>query len=199
MLAASVWLAYEGLGRGPLGVLAGAVVGAISILAVRRFLSLDEHPAVFAEMSGLDARKGLLIVGVMTAHSLAEGVGVGVAFGGGADLGLVIALAIAVHNIPEDLAISLVLVPPGVGPGKAAFWIIFSSLPQPLIAVPALIFVEAFETLLPYGLGFAAGAMVWMVFAELLPDARKDISDRVTVAVLTLSAASMMAFQLLLS
>lgn len=199
MLAASIWLAYEGLGRGPLGVLAGAVVGAVSILAVRRFLSLDEHPAVFAEMSGLDARKGLLIVGVMTAHSLAEGVGVGVAFGGGADLGLVIALAIAVHNVPEGLAISLVLVPRGVSPGKAAFWSVFSSLPQPLMAVPAFIFVEAFETLLPYGLGFAAGAMVWMVFAELLPDARKDASDRVIVAVLALSAASMMVFQILLS
>jgi zinc transporter ZupT len=67
------------------------------------------------------------------------------------------------------------------------------------MAVPAFMFVEAFETLLPYGLGFAAGAMVWMVFAELLPDARKDASDRIILAVLTLSAASMMAFQLLLS
>jgi zinc transporter ZupT len=199
MLAASVWLAYEGLGRGMLGVSVGATAGAVSILAVRRYLNVDEHPAVFAGMSGLDARKGLLIVGVMTAHSLAEGVGVGVAFGGGADLGLVIALAIAVHNIPEGLAISLVLVPRGVSPGKAALWSIFSSLPQPLMAVPAFMFVEAFETLLPYGLGFAAGAMVWMVLAELLPDARKDASDRIILAVLTVSAASMMAFQLLLS
>ncbi|WP_047865723.1 ZIP family metal transporter [Rubrobacter aplysinae] len=199
MLAASVWLAYEGLGRGMLGVLVGAAVGAISILAVRRYLGLDEHPAVFAGMSGLDARKGLLIVAIMTAHSLAEGVGVGVAFGGGEDLGVIIALAIAVHNIPEGLAISLVLVPRGVSPGKAAFWSIFSSLPQPLMAVPAFMFVEAFETLLPYGLGFAAGAMVWMVFAELLPDARKDAPDRTILVVLAVSAASMMAFQLLLS
>lgn len=111
MLAAGGGLVYEGAGYGLAAVLAGAVAGVASIAAVRRFLSLDEHPAVFAEMSGLDARKGLLIVGVMTAHSLAEGVGVGVAFGGGAELGVVIALAIAVHNVPEGLAISLVLVP----------------------------------------------------------------------------------------
>lgn len=199
MLAASIWLAYEGLGRGPVGVLVGVMVGMVSVVAVRRLLSFDEHSAVFAGMSGLDARKGLLIVGVMTAHSLAEGVSIGVAFGGGSELGVVIALAIAIQNILEGLAISLVLVPRGLGPGKAALWSVFSSLPQPLMAVPAFLFVEAFKALLPYGLGFAAGAMVWMVFTELLPDARKDTSNRVILAVLTLSAVSMVAFQILLS
>ena len=64
-------------------------------------------------LRGEDARRGLLIVGVMTVHSAAEGIGVGAAFGGGATFGLVIAIAIAIHNIPEGLAISLVLVPRG--------------------------------------------------------------------------------------
>lgn len=113
MLAASLGLGYEGALRGPLGVAVGAAVGLAFIVLVRRFLSSDEHPAVFAGMGGLDARKGLMIVGVMTAHSFTEGVGVGVSFGGGADLGLFITLAIAVHNVPEGLAISLVLVPRG--------------------------------------------------------------------------------------
>ena len=136
MLAASLGLAYEGALRGPLG--GGRGRGRLAfIVLVRRFLSSDEHPAVFAGMGGLDARKGLLIVGVMTAHSFTEGVGLGVSFGGGADLGLFITLAIAVHNIPEGLAISLVLVPRGVGVGRAAFWSVFSSLPQPLMALPA--------------------------------------------------------------
>jgi zinc transporter ZupT len=80
---------------------------------VRRLLSVEEHPAVFAGQGGLDARKGLLIVGVMTTHSFTEGVGFGVSFGSGTDLGLFITLAIAVHNIPKGLAISLVLVPRG--------------------------------------------------------------------------------------
>ena len=197
MLAASVGLVYEGLGYGLAEVLAGAVIGLIFVFAVRRILSLDDHPAIFAGMSALEARKALLLVGVMTAHSAAEGVGVGVAFGGGADLGLFIALAIAVHNIPEGLAISLALVPRGVGVAKSAFWSIFSSLPQPLLAVPAFVFVESFGALLPYGLGFAAGAMVWMVFAELLPDARKDAPDRLVAATLALCTLAMIAFQML--
>lgn len=73
MLAASLGLAYEGAGRDLSGVLSVSAIGVASVAAVRRLISLDEHPAVFTGMSGLDARKGLLIVGVMTAHSLAEG------------------------------------------------------------------------------------------------------------------------------
>jgi ZIP family zinc transporter len=197
MLAASLVLAFEGASRGFFGVLVGAAAGLIMIALVRRLLSAEEHPAVFAGMGGLDARKGLLIVGVMTAHSFTEGVALGASFGGGADLGLFITIAIAVHNIPEGLAISLVLVPRGVSVGRAALWSVFSSLPQPLVAVPAFLFVDAFGPLLPYGLGFAAGAMTWMVFAELLPDARRDASDRLVAPIVALSFAAMVAFQLL--
>ena len=58
----------------------------------------------------------------MTLHSFTEGVGVGAAFGSGKELGLAIAIAIAVHNIPEGLAISLVLVPRGASVKSAAGW-----------------------------------------------------------------------------
>ena len=47
---------------------------------------------------------------------------------------------------------------------------VISSLPQPIVAVPAYLFVEWFTFLLPIGLGCAAGTMIWMVFAELIPD-----------------------------
>ena len=67
------------------------------------------------ELRGADARKALLIMGVMTAHSAAEGVGVGVSFVETERLGLTMATVIAIHNIPEGLAIALVLVPRGVG------------------------------------------------------------------------------------
>ncbi len=50
------------------------------------------------------------------------------------------------------------------------------SMPQPLVAVPSFVFVNAFRALLPLALGFAAGCMVWMVFAELLPDALEGAS-----------------------
>ena len=138
----------------------------------------------------------MLIVGVMTVHSVAEGVGVGASFGGGDAFGLLIALAIAVHNIPEGFAISLVLVPRGTRVRSAAAWSIFSSLPQPLMAVPAYLFVEQFDALLPVGLGFAAGAMIWMAAAELLPDALAH-STRRTVALDTgLAFAAMLGLQL---
>jgi zinc transporter ZupT len=147
----------------------------------------------------LDSRKALLLVGIMTVHSFAEGVGVGVSFGGGEALGLFITLAIAVHNIPEGLAISLVLVPKGVSALKAAWWSVFSSLPQPLMAVPAFLFVETFKSVLPFGLGFAAGAMIWLAVAEILPEALEDAPASSVATALTLSVAAMVAFQFLLS
>ena len=198
MLAASFGLLYEGVNYDLFRTLAGALLGLGFIVAARRLLRQDEHPAVFAGMGGLDARKGLLIVGVMTVHSFTEGISIGVSFGGGQALGLFISVALAVHNVPEGLAISLVLVPRGVSVARAAWWSVFSSLPQPLMAVPAFLFVELFRPLLPYGLGFAAGAMIWMVFSELVPDALEEASSDLVAVVLTASVVAMVAFQVLI-
>jgi zinc transporter, ZIP family len=198
MLAASFGLIYEGIYHGLMRTSAGALLGLGFIVLARRLLRQEEHPAVFASMSGLDARKALLIVGIMTLHSFTEGVGIGVSFGGGQALGVFISLALAVHNVPEGLAISLVLVPRGVGWVRAALWSVFSSLPQPLMAVPAFLVVETFRPLLPYGLGFAAGAMIWMVFSELVPDALEEASSNLVAVVVTLSVVAMVAFQVLI-
>jgi len=141
------------------------------VRVTERYLEHD-HGHTMGSLRGEDARRALLIVGVMTVHSAAEGIGVGAAFADGSTLGLLIAIAIAVHNIPEGLAISLVLVPRGASVGAAAGWSVFSSLPQPLVAPFAYLFVEQFRSVLPAGLGFAAGAMLWMVWSELLPDLR---------------------------
>ena len=168
MLAASGLLFYEAVSGGIVETAVGAVVGISFVAIASRVLSArkDVH---FGMLGGADARRALLLVGVMTVHSFAEGVGVGVSFGDGDSLGLVTALAIAVHNIPEGLAISLVLVPRGIGVLRAAGWSIVSSLPQPLVAVPAFLFVTTFSALLPAGLGFAGGAMLWMVAAQMVP------------------------------
>ena len=170
MLAASVGLLVEGVARSGSLTAVGLVIGALFVVAASRVVG--EAPAArLGELRGSDARKGLLIVGVMTAHSAAEGIGIGAAFGDTRSFGLVIAVAIAVQNIPEGLAISSVLVPRGSSVRSAAWWSVLSSLPQPILAVPAFLFVEQFTTVLPVGLGFAAGAMFWMVARELLPEA----------------------------
>ena len=197
MLAASAVLVWEGGQRGIVGTVVGAALGVVAIGVARRLIGDHEHLEIGA-LRGADASKAVLIVGVMTVHSFAEGIAVGVSFGGGDALGLFIAIAIAVHNIPEGLAISLVLVPRGASVAAAAGWSIVSSLPQPVMALPAFAFVEVFDPLLPYGLGFAAGAMAWMVVAELLPEARENAStQRVGVAV-GLSFAAMLALQAVL-
>jgi zinc transporter ZupT len=121
---------------------------------------------------------------------------VGVSYGGGEKLGLLITLAIAIHNIPEGLAISLVLVPRGATVRSAAGWSVFSSLPQPLIAPLAYLFVEQFKPFLPVGLGFAAGAMIWMVFSELLPEAIHDAPRRALALSGGLSFLAMLGVQI---
>jgi len=196
MLGASFGLVAEGTGYGRGETLAGALLGVLFILATQRFLGeQDGHDMVFEAASGEGARKMLLILIVMTVHSFAEGIAVGVSFGGGITLGAVITIAIALHNVPEGVAISAVLRPRGVSVARCAGWSVFSSLPQPLMAVPAFLFVETFRFALPYGLGFAAGAMVFMVLVELLPEAYEH-GDRAQVATLaTASAVAMVLFQ----
>lgn len=170
MLAASAVLLMEGVPNGPGLTAAGAIVGVVAVVLAQRVLSRHDDLQIGA-LEGADARRAILIVGVMTAHSFAEGIGVGVAYGGGEALGLFITAAIALQNVPEGLAIALVLVPSGVSVWKAAGWAVVSSLPQPIFAVPAFMAVEVFSQALPFGLGFAAGAMVAMALADLLVDA----------------------------
>jgi len=198
MAAASLSLFLEGIDRSSARAFLGVLAGAVFVLAVSRRLHAPGHAHDFGSLRGDDAVKAVLIVAVMTAHSVAEGVGVGAAFGGGETLGLLITVAIAVHNIPEGLAISLVLVPRGASVRSAAGWSIFSSLPQPLLAVPAFLFVDAFAGLLPAALGFAAGAMVWMVFRELVPEALKQASAPAVAATSGVAFALMLAFQIAL-
>ena len=169
MLAASAALLIEGASRNTFRTGVGAIVGALFVIAATR--AVGNGPAMhLGRLRGADARKALLIVGVMTAHSAAEGVG-----------------------------ISLVLVPRGSRVGEAAWWSVFSSLPQPLLALPAFLFVEQFTAILPAGLGFAAGAMIWMVGREVLPEALAQGPRRLVVADAAIAFALMLALQLRLA
>ena len=112
MLGASASLIIEGADRSVPRVIVGLAAGAAFVLAMQQLFSRIGTPEV-GQLVGADARKAALIIAVMTAHSAAEGVGVGASFGGGDALGLAITIAIALHNIPEGVTISLVMVPRG--------------------------------------------------------------------------------------
>ena len=110
----------------------------------------------------------------------------GVSFAHSDRLASVITMGLALHNIPEGLAISLVLVRRGVSPLHCALWSIASSLPQPIMAIPALLSVQLFSEILPWGLGFACGAMLAVSLDELIPEARTDLRTRDVFIITTL-------------
>ncbi len=200
MLTASFQLIHEGLRYSMSRSVLGVVLGLVLVLLGQRIIQARSEQGGFSVgmLQGASAAQALLIIGVMTLHSFAEGIGVGVAYGDGFGFGLFMTLAIAIHNIPEGIAISLVLIPKGVSVWHAAWWSVFSSLPQPLIAVPAFLFVEIFEPFLPVGLGLAAGAMIWMSISEIIPEALEKAPKEEVATALTLSVAAMTIFQILI-
>jgi len=199
MLGASIGLVWEGAQYDipKLGI--GMLLGLVLVVFAHKLLESRGGDFHIGNVNGADAISMLLIVGVMTVHSFAEGVGVGVSWGDGNAFGVLISAAIAVHNIPEGLAISLVLIPRGTSVWKAAGWSVFSSVPQPIMAVPAFLFVLAFRPFLPVGLGLAAGAMFWMVFSEMLPEALEELPKSVVFPTVAVAIAGMLAFQAVLS
>jgi ZIP family zinc transporter len=184
MMAASVFgLIPEGLNAGPWTTVAvGLVAGGLLVLVANDLLmDADIDSRTYEEA---DFKKLVLILGVLTVHSFPEGIAIGVSF---AELNLAsgiplfgftvpalaiaMTIAISIHNIPEGVAISIPLRTMGVAEWKMVWWSIFSSLPQPLGAVIAFGFVQLAEPLLPAGFGFAAGAMIYLVLSEFIPDA----------------------------
>lgn len=118
MLVASIGLVYEGVTIEDVSltyvrVLAGAVAGGILVYYSQKLLNNRDDDYSIGKVRGADAIKMIMILGIMTVHSFAEGIGVGVSFGDSHTFGAFISIAIAIHNIPEGLAISLIFIPRG--------------------------------------------------------------------------------------
>jgi ZIP family zinc transporter len=184
MIAASVFgLIQEALLEGtPAQILAGMALGVVLVVVANEIiLDAEIDPREYEEA---DFKKLVLILGILTVHSFPEGIAVGVSF---ADLGLegglmilgvsvpllavFMTIAISIHNIPEGTAISIPLRSMGVSEWRMIWWAVFSSLPQPIGAVIAFVFVRVAREFLPFGFGFAAGAMIFLVLTEFVPEA----------------------------
>jgi ZIP family zinc transporter len=186
MVSASVFgLIMEGLAEGTIiEIVPGLLAGVVLVIASHHVISGAEvNPKQYEQA---DYKKLVLILGILTVHSFPEGVAIGVSF---ADLGLASAdgiallgmsvpllaifmtIAISIHNVPEGIAISIPLRSMEVSNWRMVWWAIFSSLPQPIGAVLAFLFVRVAHEFLPFGFGFAAGAMIYLVLTEFIPEA----------------------------
>jgi ZIP family zinc transporter len=201
MLAAAVFsLLVPGLERGGVAeVVAGFGVGALALATFDALLP-HLHPR-FAEAGSEHGhggpgarRRAALLVGALTIHNVPEGVAVGVAFAaGGTQLGIPIALAIGIQNVPEGFAAAAPLVEAGGKRRLAAGVAAITGLVEPPAALVAYAAFHAAEVLLPASLGFAAGAMVYVVVDEIVPESHLRGNERLATLSLVVGFALMMA------
>mmetsp|Transcript_8923 Transcript_8923/g.23191 ORF Transcript_8923/g.23191 Transcript_8923/m.23191 type:complete len:268 (-) Transcript_8923:228-1031(-) len=203
MLAASAGMlreAHDHCGFADWQTLVGLVIGGLFIKTSEaqfedeKEAGIAEFRSIFAERTHM--KRALLIFVVMFVHSMAEGVAVGVSFDRQLDasFGFYVTMLLAIHNVPEGLVVGLSLVPRGVSAGRAAVIAILTSIPQPLMAIAAFHFVGLFASLVPVGLAFAAGAMIYVSVKELY-DATSDLGRGKTVATTASSFATMLVVQ----
>jgi ZIP family zinc transporter len=188
MIAASCWsllvpaMAIGGVGPAVLGLLVGAGV----LFALDKALPhlhpefpLEAHP----EGPTVAWRRPLLLFLAITLHNIPEGLAVGVAYGSGdAIAATALAIGIGLQNIPEGLAIALPLRREGMNRWKAFFYGQLSAAVEPFAGVAGAALMLLVSALLPYAMAFAAGAMIYVVIEELIPEtARSGTIDIATL------------------
>lgn len=157
-----------------LGLLMGAVFLALMdrITPHIHFISGPEGP------SSTLHRIWLFILAI-TLHNFPEGLAVGVEFGSG-DIAAatVLAIAIALQNMPEGLAVALPLVREGYSRGRALWYATLSGLAEPIAGLFGVVAVSVARPILPLGLAFAAGAMLFVVSDEIIPETHRRGYER---------------------
>ena len=137
-------------------------------------------------------QRSVLLVSAITLHNIPEGLAIGVAFGAvavgidGTTLGAAVALAIGIglQNFPEGTAVAMPLRREGMSRGKSFFYGQLSAVVEPVAAVLGAVAVIVAQPILPYALAFAAGAMIFVVAEELLPEARRSSPDIAAMSVI---------------
>ena len=118
----------------------------------------------------------------ITLHNIPEGLAVGVLFGGVASgipeasisAAVTLAIGIGIQNFPEGIAVAMPLRRQGVSRFKSFWYGQMSAIVEPIAAVIGALAVTFFTPILPYALAFAAGAMIFVVVEEVIPEAQQD-------------------------
>jgi len=201
MIAASVWSlilpSLEFAGSNGWGkyaivpVVIGFILGALLLFAIDRIVPhIHQRSKTSEGLPGKSLSRDAKLFLAMTIHNFPEGIAVGFAFAvayngvvnpGGAELSLYSALAlsigIAIQNIPEGAAVSLPMAQRLDHKGKAFGFGVLSAIVEPMGAILAFLFAAFFKELLPWFLSFAAGAMMYVVVEELIPEAKLSETD----------------------
>ncbi len=170
----------------------GFLLGGGFLWALDKYLPHLHINASQAEGTKSGLSRSMLLVLAITLHNIPEGLAVGVAFGAAGvhndptfiAAAFTIALGMGIQNFPEGLAVSAPLRAEGLSRRRSFFWGQFSGLVEPLGAVIGAAAVYFIQPLLPYALAFAAGAMIFVVSEELIPEAEADGSDMPTLALM---------------
>jgi len=161
----------------------GFLVGGIFLRGVDRILPHLHLGFPIEEAEGVKTgwHRSKLLVLAITLHNIPEGLAVGVAFGAvGAGMpsatfaaALALALGIGIQNFPEGLAVSMPLRREGMPRVKSFWYGQLSGAVEPIAAVAGAAAVTLAQPILPYALSFAAGAMIFVVIEELVPEAQR--------------------------
>lgn len=183
MLAATAFsLLVPALDEGTLAeVVAGLAAGGALLLAldvVVPHVHLRFFERGHADVRG--SRRAALLLSALTIHNVPEGMAVGVAFAaGGTELGVPIALAIGIQNVPEGFAAAAPLLEAGTSRRRAVGVAALTGAVEPPAALLAFAAVSVASELLPFGLAFAAGAMLYVVVDELVPESHARGNERI--------------------
>jgi zinc transporter, ZIP family len=185
MLAATAFsLLVPALDLGGIGeVLVGLAIGFAAVALLDQLIPhahprFREHGELAAEEREASER-GALLLAALTIHNVPEGAAVGIAFAaGGTDLGIPLALAIGIQNIPEGFAAAAPLLGAGMPARMAAGIAALTGCVEPPAALAAFAAFELGSALLPFGLAFAAGAMLYVIVDELIPESQGRGNER---------------------
>jgi len=163
---------------GPWVVVFGLVLGALVLHLIDRFIP-HFHPTLGTEGPPSRLSKVWLFVIAITIHNFPEGLAVGVSFGtGNVAAGLVVAMAIGLQNMPEGLAVALPLLREGYSRRRSLWYGTLTGLVEPVGGLLGVALVSIFHPILPWALAFAAGAMLFVVSDEMIPESHRKGFER---------------------